>query len=73
MLQHELPLNQMSAVEKLAIINQIWDNLLQESDDIPLPEWHKTVLSERAERVASGKAQFKLLSEARQELQAKYR
>jgi len=57
-MQTLLPLNEMTITEKLVAINQIWDDLLLNSDDIPSPEWHKEVLSARAERVKSGQAHF---------------
>lgn len=53
-------------------INKIWDSLIQESDEMPSPEWHQAELSARAERVKSGHAQFKPLAVAKAELQTKF-
>jgi hypothetical protein len=53
-MQNNLPLDEMPTTEKLAVINQIWDDLLRNLDDIPSPEWHKEVLSARAERIKKG-------------------
>jgi len=41
----------MTTTEKLVVINQIWDDLLRNPDEIPSPEWHGDVLSARAERI----------------------
>jgi len=41
----------MTTTEKLVVINQIWDDLIRNPDDVPSPEWHREVLSARAERV----------------------
>lgn len=73
MMQHSLPLNQMSTSEKLIILNQIWDNLIKEPDNIPSPEWHKEVLAARSERIKKGEAHFKEFNFAKAELQAKFK
>ena len=69
-MQPSLPLNKMSITEKLVIMNQIWDDLMRNPDDIPSPEWHKDVLSARAERVKNGEAHFKDLDVVKSELRS---
>jgi hypothetical protein len=54
-MQASLPLNEMTITEKLVVMNQIWDDLMRNPDNIPSPEWHKEVLSARAERVKNVK------------------
>ncbi|PIE45018.1 MAG: addiction module antitoxin RelB [Gammaproteobacteria bacterium] len=72
-MQEQLPLNRMSVSEKLIAINQIWDSLIQTSNDIPTPEWHKDVLSARRKRVEDGVSQFKPLNTVKQELRTKFK
>ncbi len=50
-MQNSLPLKEMTVTEKLVVINQIWDDLMRNPDDVPSPEWHKDVLFARSERV----------------------
>ena len=43
-----LPLDQMTAEEKLQLIDILWESLDRESpNEIPLPEWHREILRER--------------------------
>lgn len=72
-MQNNLPLDEMTTTEKLVIINQIWDDLLRNSDDIPSPEWHKEVLSARAERIKKGEAHFKDFESVKSELRSEFK
>ena len=58
-MQPNLPLQEMTRAEKLKTIDQIWDDLMKNPDEIPSPEWHSDVLSARAQRVENGEAVFK--------------
>ncbi len=71
--QTQFNLDKMSISEKLTVINEIWDNLLQESASIPSPAWHKDVLSARSARVNAGISQFRNLGSVKQELQSKFK
>ena len=39
-----IPLNKMTISEKLRAIEEIWENLLHDSENIPSPAWHADVL-----------------------------
>ncbi len=41
-------------VEKLRLMEALWDDLSQEAAEVESPTWHETVLKETAARVASG-------------------
>ena len=73
MMQASLPLNKMTITEKLVVMNQIWDDLMRNPDDIPSPEWHNDVLSARAERVHNGKAYFKDFDSVKSELRSEFK
>jgi len=53
-----LPLKEMTVGEKLAVMESLWEDLSRSPDAIESPAWHKEVLDERRQRVASGAAQF---------------
>ncbi len=72
-MQKTLPLNEMTTTEKLVVINQIWDDLLRNPDEIPSPEWHKDVLSARAERIKKGEAHFKDFESVKSELRSEFK
>ncbi len=71
-MQASLPLNKMTITEKLVAMNQIWDDLMRNPDDIPSPEWHNEVLSVRAERVKNGEAHFKDFESVKSELRSDF-
>ena len=72
-MQTSLPLNEMTTTEKLVIINEIWDDLMRNPNDIPSPEWHRDVLSARAGRVKRGEAKFKDFESAKSELRSEFK
>lgn len=61
-----LPLDRMTAAEKLQLIEEIWDDLAWEPESVPSPDWHGEVLRERERRVAEGKTRFLDIRDAKQ-------
>lgn len=53
----------MSTIERLQVMEEIWDSFIFEKSDIESPEWHKKILNERRVNIASGKAKFITLDE----------
>lgn len=72
-MQTSLPLDEMTTTEKLVVINQIWDDLMRNPNDVPSPEWHKEVLSARAGRVKNGEAHFKDFESVKSELRLEFK
>ncbi len=64
-MSHVLPLDRMSLDEKLAALEDLWDDLRRAPADVASPAWHRDVLEAREARVKSGKASFVGLDEAR--------
>jgi len=58
-------LKEMSKKEKLVLMEQIWDSLLQEDDGIDSPQWHKEILEERMAKMKKGEAKFITINELR--------
>ena len=41
-------------VEKLRLMEALWDDLSHEGEEVDSPSWHEAVLKETEQRVASG-------------------
>jgi hypothetical protein len=48
----------MTVAEKLRIMEELWEDLRERAENVPLPQWHKDVLDERERLIESGEAQF---------------
>ena len=51
-------IDQMTQEEKLQTMESLWDSLWPTQETVPSPEWHGSILLERADHLASGKAAF---------------
>lgn len=61
-----IPLQQMTAADKLQAIEEIWADLIRESEDVPSPAWHGDILRARERRIADGTARFLDIADAKQ-------
>ncbi len=68
-----IPLQQMTATEKLQAIEEIWADLARESEDVPVPAWHGDVLRAREQRVADATARFLDIAAAKQAVREQIR
>ena len=57
-MQSPVDLKQMALPDKLRLMEALWDELCSREEEIPVPEWHKVVLDERARQIEEGKATF---------------
>jgi putative addiction module component (TIGR02574 family) len=53
-----LPLDKMSNLDKIAMIEKIWDDLCRDPEAIPSPSWHQDVLEAREQEIKEGRATF---------------
>lgn len=53
-----LPLKDMTLLEKLAVMESLWEDLSKTPDAIESPTWHKNALEERRQRTAQGQSKF---------------
>lgn len=60
-----IPLEQMTATEKLQEIEELWADLARKSADVPSPAWHGEVLRAREQRISDGTAHFLDVAEAK--------
>jgi hypothetical protein len=63
-----LPLDKMTTSDKLSVMEQLWDDLCREPDQVPSPSWHGEVLAGREKRVREGQAGFSDLAEAKERI-----
>lgn len=57
-MQSQVDLKQMALPEKLRLMEALWDELCSREEQVPIPDWHKTLLDERERLIAEGKATF---------------
>jgi putative addiction module component (TIGR02574 family) len=63
-------IERMSVTERLRAIDQLWDSLARDVDDIPSPDWHQDVLVDRKARAQRGEAKFLTLDQLRSRLRS---
>ncbi|MBS9766152.1 MAG: addiction module protein [Flavobacteriaceae bacterium] len=68
-----IELNEMSVFDKIHLINEIWESMEDNNNQIISPKWHKEVLLSRKERVENGDAKFKSFEEVKKELKKKFK
>ena len=56
-------ISKMSVLERLQIMEALWDSLTREPAGIESPKWHEEILSDRKEKIESGNADFISLEE----------
>ena len=63
-------IERMSVAERLQAMDQLWDSLTRDSDEIPSPEWHQQVLADRKARAQRGEAKFLTMDQLRSRLRS---
>jgi len=58
-----LDIKKMSTIERLQVMEALWDSLLYEDTEIESPEWHRDILDERKGKIESDNAKFISLEE----------
>ncbi|RLB94999.1 MAG: addiction module antitoxin RelB [Deltaproteobacteria bacterium] len=53
-----LPLEKMTRLDKIAVMEKIWDDLCRDPELIPSPSWHEDVLKAREMEIDERKATF---------------
>jgi hypothetical protein len=68
----DLPLDQMTSAEKIAMMELLWADLSRDSTTVASPPWHREVLEERKRLLGEGKLRFldwdSAISDLREEL-----
>ena len=63
-----LPLDKMTNLDKIALMEKLWDDLCQDSESIPSLNWHKDVLEAREKEINEGKAKFTSFDEVKERI-----
>jgi putative addiction module component (TIGR02574 family) len=58
----------MSTVERLRVMEALWDSFASDAQELASPAWHGEILDHRQRRIQSGEAQFVSMDEARNRL-----
>ena len=61
-------LGQMTVVQKLQLMEAIWDDLCRQAQDLPSPDWHGQVLEDRQKRASQGTAAFSDWNQAKRRI-----
>lgn len=61
-------IERMSTVDKLRLMENLWQNLSQDDSAVVSPSWHADVLQERERLTASGEEEFIEWETAKQQL-----
>ncbi len=59
----------LNVLEKLKLIEDVWEDLLKNESDIPSPDWHGDVLTNRAKNLREGKEEVLNWQKAKEEIQ----
>jgi putative addiction module component (TIGR02574 family) len=63
-----LPLDKMTNLDKIAVMEKLWDDLCRDPESISSPEWHKEVLQAREMEINEGKAKFSDFDQAKERI-----
>ena len=60
-----LEIKKMSTIERLQVMEALWDSFMKEESEIESPEWHRDILEERKRKIKNVRAEFISLEELR--------
>jgi putative addiction module component (TIGR02574 family) len=63
-----LPLDQMTAEEKVKTMEALWESLSANPDAVKSPAWHEAELTERERKISSGETKFISWEEAKADI-----
>jgi putative addiction module component (TIGR02574 family) len=53
-----IPIETLSTEEKILLMERLWDDLSRRPSDVPVPNWHGDILTERLAAVREGRTSF---------------
>jgi putative addiction module component (TIGR02574 family) len=62
---NRLEIKGMSTIERLQVMEALWDSFMEDDSKVESPEWHRGILEERKQKIENGKAEFVSLKELR--------
>jgi hypothetical protein len=67
----DLPVSQLSLAQKLDLMETLWAELSRDQKALKSPDWHETVLKDREEAFATGKATISDWDQAKKRIKKK--
>lgn len=64
---------QLDVSEQILLVENLWDQIAEENDQLPMPEWHKQELEKRTKEYNAGNVQLKSWNDVHSGLRAKYK
>ena len=64
-MQPVIPLDRMSTSEKVRALEEIWEDLRRNPEEVPSPGWHADVLAAREDRLRRGASKVEDWAEAK--------
>ena len=65
--------NQLGLSEKLLLVEDIWDSIASNNEDIPMPQWQKLELDKRYQEYKKGNLELHKWEDVHYELRNKYK
>ena len=56
-------IKKMTVLERLQTMEELWDTLCQQENEMESPEWHKNILEERRGKIKKGETNLISLEE----------
>jgi putative addiction module component (TIGR02574 family) len=64
-------IRQLPVTERLQLIEEIWDSLDGVTEELPLPEWHRSEIDKRVDALDQGKSTGSAWDEVRRRITSK--
>ena len=68
----DYPIEKLTLVEKLALMERLWADLSSRPDEVAPPEWHGDVLDKRREAIRKGEMKLVPWEEAKARLKQRH-
>lgn len=65
--------DELDAEAKIDYIQSLWDRVLEQPDDIPVPEWHRQTIRERLDRHRTNPVEGQSWEEVRRHVESRLR
>jgi putative addiction module component (TIGR02574 family) len=60
----------MTVAERMELMEKIWESLRLDEEELPVPDWHREILSERLKRMEKGRVETFSIEEVRRKLKS---
>ena len=61
-----IEIQNMTISERVVLMEEIWDTICHDDEDIHSPSWHNDILKERKKQIDSGKTEFISIEDLKQ-------